>query len=145
MARIQLFKVATFALLAAVLLAPWVSEAAHAGDPVPVTSENLTLLLGTWEGHGESVSKSDGKTYWESDVTLTVENTAEGTFTLHQKGKSWQTAVRAKDGKVLLTYGRAERAFTLEQEGDGGYQLTIRYDSTYQGWKRDNTLVLTKR
>lgn len=139
---VPVLKNTTMSLVAAALLL--VCEAAYAGEEVFVTDENLALLEGTWQGHGRAIGKRDGKTYWESDVTLAVENTTQGTFTL-QNGRAWPTTIRAKDGKVLLTYGRAERAFTLEREDAGRYQLTIQYASTYQGWKRDNTLVLSKK
>ena len=141
-------QVATLLALAAVLVVALLlvlPQGASGGEKVSVTPENLTLLVGTWQGHSRSVSPSDGVTRFESDVTLEVESATRGTFTIKKNGATWQTAVRAKDGKVLLTYGRRVRAFTLEQDKDGTYQLSIRYASTFRNFDRDNTLVLNKK
>ena len=141
MMRTALHCTAVLLLVTLLLLLP---QGASGGQKVSVTEGNLTLLVGTWQGHSRSVSPSDGQIRFESDVTLEVESTTEGTFTL-ENGATWQTAIGAKDGKVFLTYGRRVRAFTLEQEEDGRYQLSIRYDSTFRGFDRDNTLVLRKQ
>lgn len=111
-------------------------------EEVAYTDDNIDILVGVWKGKHEA--KNGGKVVFRTKVTLKVESPNQGEFTTYKKNRSWVTDIEAKNGSPWLTYGREMREFALAKSG-GRYQLEVEYKSTYQGYKNDNTLILTRQ
>lgn len=119
-----------------------VSACATGGTAVPVITNDVNILHGSWEG-GLTSRGTDGRVYFETSITLNVRD-GTGRFELGT-GSLWDTSVRVKDRKVLLDIDQGSREFELRRGSDGKLRLVSTYAAKWEGWDRINTVSLTKK
>lgn len=111
---------------------------------IPMNDHALVLLNGNWQGW---VVGRDGSGRVESRDTVRLETIASdpywGRFH-HANGQTWKTGARIENGKVLLGFAWAARAFVLMQTRDGRLHLKTVYDFPAPGSGHTFTVILDK-
>lgn len=107
-------------------------------QPKPVTQAQAApaltaeTLTGSWTGTYRVVGR-DGRTYYTTDLKLTVADKGEsGTFAMQNGSVTWQTSITKKDGGLSVSWQGKERLFTLQQEG-GALSLVSNVTDTSNG------------
>ena len=130
-------------LLTAVALwliaAPLIAQA----EEVRLDPEDYALLVGSWEGEFEAIN-AGGETVAAYEVRLAVAGDETGTFWISEPDHEWATAVRIKDGKVELYFGRVDRLFAYGRTGEAA-SLAIEYAGEVEGQPTHDSLTLVKQ
>lgn len=103
-------------------------------------------LTGTWEGKLESRG-TDRATKYEEPISLVItkENSVlTGEFSVPGTTRVWQSVISLSgNAKIVVIFASAVREFTIINSS-GGVSLETNYESKYQGWSRNNTVILRK-
>jgi hypothetical protein len=104
-------------------------------------------LVGNWEGKFESREIKSGPVVHENSFYLSIairDRIFVGVFNQPEPKDSWQTPLGFREDKIVMTFGRAPREFSVVRDGDK-LSLTTSYDDQFQGSPRHVTVTLRKK